>query len=124
MMNNNPVQKTESNQIKVQSFSFIIAVSFCILFSVFLVWSDFLRDSAVCEIKLESRINPNSATVASLLRLPGVGISRAEAIAAYRREFTRLGNEGPAFKNCDDLKKIKGIGPKTVENIKEWLKFE
>jgi outer membrane protein assembly factor BamB len=32
--------------------------------------------------------------------------------------------ESLAFQNCDDLQKVKGIGPKTVENIREWLKFE
>ena len=33
-------------------------------------------------------------------------------------------NGTPAFQNPNDLQKVKGIGPKTVENIREWLKFE
>jgi len=73
---------------------------------------------------LESQINPNVAPTASLVRLPGIGIGRAGAIVAYREEFSKKDANNPAFRNCDDLQKVKGIGPKTVENISKWLKFE
>jgi competence protein ComEA len=75
-----------------------------------------------CEIKLESRVNPNYAPLASLARLPGIGLIRAEAIIAYRKNFSD--NEARPFKDCNDLQKVKGIGPKTAADICEWLKFE
>jgi DNA uptake protein ComE-like DNA-binding protein len=57
-----------------------------------------------------------------LRRLPGIGDGRAKKIAAYRENFSR--ENGEAFRNCDDLQKVKGIGPKTTADICEWLKFE
>ena len=76
------------------------------------------------EIRLESLINPNDAPLASLARLPGIGIARAEAMIAYRRHFIEINSNRKAFQSCDDLQKVKGIGPKTAQNISEWLKFE
>jgi competence ComEA-like helix-hairpin-helix protein len=69
------------------------------------------------------KINPNNASAASLSRLPGVGMVRAEAILAYRREFTSTSDK-PAFENYKDLEKVHGIGPKTTQKINKWLKFE
>ena len=59
-----------------------------------------------------------------MVRLRGIGFSRARAIVAYRKDFSGKGGNSPAFRNCDDLQKVKGIGPKTVQSISEWLKFE
>lgn len=65
------------------------------------------------------RINPNTASVGSLRRLPGVGRIRAEAIAAYRREH------GPeAFGRPEDLAKVHGIGPATVKGARPHLTFQ
>ncbi len=117
---------TEIRQNRIQSFAFVIAVSVCVLFSVGFAVSSLVGFGAAsggCEIKLEGRINPNDAPVASLVRLPGIGIVRAGAIVAYRKDYSE-NNGAPAFQNPNDLQKVKGIGPKTVENISEWLKFE
>jgi len=58
------------------------------------------------------RIDPNTATRASLQRLYRIGPSRAEDIIDYRTEH------GPdAFKTSADLVKIKGIGHVTVSAI-------
>ncbi|MHC4593515.1 MAG: ComEA family DNA-binding protein [Planctomycetota bacterium] len=79
-----------------------------------------------CEVELENRINPNDAPVASLVRLPSIGMVRAGAIVAYREQSQFTGKDGNCqpFRSCDDLQKVSGIGPKTVQNINEWLKFE
>lgn len=74
-------------------------------------------------IRLDSGINPNEAPVQSLIRLPGLGVERAEAIVAYREHARREG-ANPAFKNCEDLQKIRGIGPKTIQDISEWMTFD
>ena len=73
-------------------------------------------------IRLEDRINPNYATQASLVRLPGIGSGRAKAIVDYRENFS--GETAKAFKTCDDLQNIRGIGPKTAAGICQWLKFK
>jgi competence ComEA-like helix-hairpin-helix protein len=117
----NFIRQTDSSQNKVQSFAFCLALSGAV-FGAFLVA---VLGVGKCgpqgEIRIESRINPNCASRASLRRLPGIGAGRAEAIVAYREEF--LDKEHP-FKGCDDLQKVRGIGPKTAADICEWLKFE
>jgi len=118
---------TEVRQNRIQSFAFVIAASVCVLFSVGFAVSSLVGFGAAsdgCEIELEGRINPNDAPVASLVRLPGIGIGKARAIVGYREEFSEQNGNKPAFQNPNDLQKVKGIGPKTVENIREWLKFE
>ena len=114
---------TEAGQKRIQSFAFVISV--CVAVCVSLVFvSQFAGGGQACEIELESRINPNDASIASLVRLPGIGVGRAVAIVAYRESFGGKGGESTAFRNCDDLQKVRGIGPKTVQNISKWLKFE
>jgi len=114
-------QQLEAGQNKIQSFAFIAAICLCVLFSIGFATSSFLMPRESTEVKLETRINPNTAGAASLVRLPGIGLSKAEAITAYRKNFSEY---NVAFQNADDLQKVKGIGPKTVQNIKPWLKFE
>ena len=75
-------------------------------------------------IELENRINPNIAPVESLVRLPGLGSSRAGAIVAYRRSFNRANGASAAFQCGDDLQKIRGVGPKTVQRMSDWIEFE
>ena len=114
-------QQLEAGQNKIQSAAFIAAVCLCVLFSIGFAASSFLMQRESKEFELETRINPNTAEAASLVRLPGIGLSKAEAIIAYRKN---LGGSRDVFRSADDLQKVKGIGPKTVQNIKPWLKFE
>ena len=64
-------------------------------------------------------INPNNADWPSLARLPGIGAAKAKAIIAYRDQSNQ-----PVFKSADDLTAVKGIGIKTVHNIKTYLIFD
>ena len=59
-------------------------------------------------------ININKANEQEFTQLPRVGPAIAKRIITYR-ETNGL------FKSNDDLKKIKGIGPKTFEKIKPYL---
>jgi len=104
--------------------AFVIAVFFGVLLSVVFAVSTFSKFGQVYQIELESRINPNNAPIASLLRLPGIGIGRAGAIVAYREKFRSPQQNRQPFQNSDDLQQVKGIGPKTVQNISQWLKFK
>jgi DNA uptake protein ComE-like DNA-binding protein len=118
------IHRAEAEQNKIRAFAFVIAVSVCVLFFVYFMVSGLAGLRQACEIRLESRINPNDAPPASLVRLPDIGIGRAGAIVAYRENFSGKNSGSPAFRNCDDLQKVKGIGPKTAQKICEWLKFE
>lgn len=70
---------------------------------------------------LPQRINPNTASMASLVRLPGIGKARAMDIIHYRQN--QKPNE-PVFLSAQDLESIHGIGPKTAGALEPWLTFE
>lgn len=57
-------------------------------------------------------IDINTATVKELQSLPGIGKVTAERITAYRTQ------NGP-FTAIDDLLKVKGIGKKSLDKIRE-----
>ncbi len=59
-------------------------------------------------------IDINSATAKELERLPGIGPQIAGRIVAYREQHG-------AFKRVDDLTKVRGIGPKTLERLRPHL---
>ncbi|MFD1009047.1 MULTISPECIES: ComEA family DNA-binding protein [Oceanisphaera] len=59
-------------------------------------------------------ININDANVEQLAMLTGVGAAKAKAIVEYREE------NGP-FDSVDDLAKVSGIGPATVEKNRHLL---
>lgn len=59
-------------------------------------------------------ININDASVKELAGLAGIGKTRAEAIIAYR-------NENGRFESVDDMKKVKGVGKKTLEKIRNSI---
>lgn len=58
------------------------------------------------------KINVNTATIEELVRLPGIGEVFAARIIVYREEH------GP-FTTLDDLVAVSGIGPRTIENIRD-----
>lgn len=62
------------------------------------------------------RIRVNAADVEELAGLPGIGPSRAAAIVASR------GREGP-FRRIEDLQRVPGIGPKTVERLRNLVQL-
>ena len=59
----------------------------------------------------EELVNINTAVKQELMALPKIGPVTAERIIRFRDDF------GP-FQSIDDLAKIKGIGPKTLEPLK------
>ena len=60
------------------------------------------------------KIDLNRAEVWLLETLPGIGPSLAQVIVDYRNEKGR-------FDRVEDLLKVKGIGPTTLERIKERI---
>ncbi len=61
-------------------------------------------------------VNINTATLAELERIPGVGPKTAEAILALRQK------NGP-FTSVEQLSAVKGIGPKKLEKLKPHVTF-
>jgi len=64
--------------------------------------------------ELSGRININTAGVAELDSLPGIGPAKAQAIIDYRDQ------NGP-FRSVDDLVNVPGIGAKTLETIRDQI---
>ncbi len=114
---------TEDRQKKIQSLAFIISVFIAVSVSLGII-SNLKSTSRQCLTEVDDNINPNNASIESLIRLPGLGISRAEAIVSYRKRFSNQEQSRPVYQRCEDLQKVKGIGPQTVKNISQWLKFE
>jgi competence protein ComEA len=59
----------------------------------------------------------NTATRSDLMSLKGIGKVRASSIIADREQ------NGP-FRSVDDLKRVKGIGKKTVEKLRPFLRVD
>jgi len=59
-------------------------------------------------------VDINTATAKELQKVDGIGAKTAEKIVAYR-------DEHGAFKNVDELLKIKGIGKKKLEKAGDEL---
>ncbi len=113
----------QAGQNRIQSFAFVIAVSAGFVLAGYFVVSGQAGSEKMCQVRLDERINPNDASAASLRRLPGIGIKRAEAIVTYREDFAE-NEDSPAFQDANDLRNVKGIGPKTIKNTSQWLKFK
>jgi len=58
-------------------------------------------------------VNLNSASADELARLPGIGPAKAKAIVAHRAE--------EPFRKPEDLRKVKGIGDKLYEQVKDHI---
>ena len=84
---------------KIKSFLFIVLFSFSSLLYA-------------------AQVNINTADADTLSsELSGVGLSKAEAIVAYREQH------GP-YKQLEDLTKVKGIGTATIEKNKTKITLE
>ena len=61
----------------------------------------------------DARVNLNTASAAELATLPGIGPAKAQAIVEHRAKAP--------FASPDDLRKVKGIGAKLYESIRERI---
>lgn len=69
------------------------------------------RRTAPAKASASSPLNLNTATVAQLESLPGIGKSTAERILEYR-------NKSGGFKKIEDLMNVRGIGEKGFLKLK------
>ncbi len=61
------------------------------------------------------QVDVNAAELPELINIPDVGDTLGQRIIDYRRQ------NGP-FTNVDQLRHVKGIGPKMLEKIKPYLR--
>ena len=71
------------------------------------------------------RVNPNTASAASLRRLPRVGPEHLRAILDYRaaHDGPAGASGGPAFRDANDLSRVRGIGQATLQTFRDYLEF-
>ena len=77
-------------------------------------WDGVTPTTAISDNKTYGKININTATADQLSMLPGIGVTTAENIITYR-------NENGVFISLNDLLKVKGIGEKRLEQIKDYI---
>lgn len=63
--------------------------------------------------QLEGQVNVNTASVAELTMLPGIGAKRAQAIQEYAAAHP--------FQTVEEIKNIKGIGDKSFEQLRPFV---
>jgi competence protein ComEA len=108
---------------RIHLLAFVVAVGLAVVICLYFMFSIASTAGSSQSIELEQRINPNVAPLESLMRLPGVGRAKAQSIVTYREKFSQTGKADLAFKDCNDLKNVEGIGPKVAVDLCPYLKF-
>ena len=108
------------NQIAEQTSAFVIAILGCLTLSAWFLGAD-VSVISTADVAIPQTINPNHASLGSLIRLPSVGPVRARAIIDFRQTQQKKHPGLHAFHEASDLTRIKGIGPKTVQALDPWL---
>ncbi|SFL80868.1 competence protein ComEA [Gracilibacillus orientalis] len=64
----------------------------------------------------DQKVKVNLASIEEMQTIPGIGEVKANAIMEYRETYGR-------FEKIEDLTKVSGIGEKTVEKLKEYVRI-
>ena len=115
------IRLKESQKITLWTRSCMLAVGFTFLGLMVMLAAMYWTHRQPPLEAAPQRINPNTASMASLVRLPGIGKARAMDIIHYRQNQKP---DGPVFLLAHDLQAIRGIGPKTAAALEPWLTFE
>jgi len=93
-----------------------VLVLFCLAFAAPVAQATVAEQVRVASTEV-AKVNINKATVKELQGLPGIGQVTAERIVAYRAEKGK-------FKSSEDLLKVKGVGKKSLEKIRDLISIE
>ena len=74
-------------------------------------------------VSLPERVNPNTATMEELARVPQLGEARARRIIDYREARKGTAAEGVVFRQAADLDNVPGIGAKLIGEFEPFLEF-
>jgi len=67
-----------------------------------------------------SQLDLNTADAASLSAIPRLGEVKAKAIVTYREQFVAAHPGQRAFERMESLYRIKGIGPSTMDLLRQY----
>ncbi len=73
-----------------------------------------IAEDETADVKLDSKININTAGIDELCKLPGIGENTAQDIILYRNDYGD-------FKKIDEIKLVPGIGDKKYEKICDYI---
>ena len=68
------------------------------------------RESSPVVQEIDAKININSASVDTLVTLPGIGVKKAQMIIQFREEHGR-------FLAIEELQEVKGVGEKLFAKV-------
>lgn len=101
------------NDPRTRSTAFGIGV-FALVVVAVLIFARSVRHQFRVGAELRTRIDLNTASLEEIQAVPWIGPSRARAIVAYR-------DDHGALRNVDELLAIPGIGPVTLEAVREFV---
>ena len=121
----NPAKSSESrstpSELLTWPISVQLALGFLVIACLFFMLGRWTHPNSNPQIEMtpaQERAGPaidlNFATKAELRLIPGIGDALAQRIVEYRT------NVGP-FRSIDDLRKVSGIGPKTLDRLRHCL---
>lgn len=98
----------------------LILVSLCVMLGSMVRWEgnpQYVSWKELIAAPLTHAVDLNLATRGELESLPGVGPALAERIVREREERG-------LFRKVSDLRRVRGIGPKTMERLRPWICVE
>jgi comEA protein len=104
---------------KKESIVLIVIVIFLIILNIiaYMRREEVRKDTAFLIEEFAVKISVNQAMTDELELLPGIGPALADRIISYREEHGD-------FEDIGDLKKVKGIGDRVLEQISPFIKLE
>ena len=100
----------------MKTINLLLAVAFALVLSCAVLPVQGIAKStqSATQTQLAGKININSADIATLSQLPGIGPKTAEKITTFRKKHGQ-------FKSLNDLTQVQGIGDKKLAKIAPFL---
>lgn len=112
----------KNKRTRVDSFH-VILFGLWLIAVVVTVSTFFTTHQNQSKVKPLATINPNTAHWWELAVLPRIGETLAKRIVKFRSDSINQGH-CPPFNTSNDLAGVRGIGPKTVQRLSPYLRFD